>query len=489
MSLRLLFDTTSSYSITLPVSNFTYPSNLITVNWGDGTIVSVMSGVTPSPFTHTTPVSGWSGIVDITCDPISSMNFGDGSPWDGATHLLSVQSWAAPIKQLIGAFTGCTALTSVPAVLPAGVLDTAFMFQNATSFNSDISGWDTSTITSMQSMFDTATSFNRNLSRWNTANVVTTYRMFAGATAFNSALPWNMRKNTELGRMFQQATAFSGSGLSTWDVSGVTDMAWMFYATPNFNANLSGWNVGAVNNMSLMFCNATIFNSNLSGWAINNVTNMNNMFELANAFTANLTTWKPRLNASLPQPNKFFTNSSDVDTTTTDIRSPFYVPCFGPGTKILAAGSAWIPIESLRVGDIVKTYLHGLRPITYIYKGTMINNPDVWHTCMYTAQREGFDPLVVTGGHSFLVDSLTESQRRAQAGYWGANSVDVAIDDKVLLLAPVSDEFKQVKNREMYTYYHIVVENDGNDDRRYGVYANGFLTETPSKKQVHAWFD
>lgn len=160
---------------------------------------------------------------------------------------------------------------------------------------------------------------------------------------------------------------------------------------------------------------------------------------------------------------------------------PGYAPqCFNKGTKILT-GETWTPIENLRVGDLVTTYSHGLRSITHIGKGQMINNPDVWHTCMYRSQRKGFDPLLVTGGHAFLVDYLSESQQRAQADFWGSD--EVVIDDKILMIAPVSEEFEKITDRSVYIYYHFVVENDGDDDRRYGVYANGFLTETPSKNQ------
>ena len=159
--------------------------------------------------------------------------------------------------------------------------------------------------------------------------------------------------------------------------------------------------------------------------------------------------------------------------------------CFNHGTKILSLINnieAWIPVENLNIGDLVMTYLHGPRPITHIFKGVMINNPGVWHTCMYKGQREGFEPLLVTGGHGLLVDYLTEEEQAKQQKFWGRN--EVVIDDKIVMIAPVSAEFTQITDRNIYTYYHFVVENDGDNDRRYGVYANGFLTETPSKNQA-----
>jgi hypothetical protein len=55
------------------------------------------------------------------------------------------------------------------------------------------------------------------------------------------------------------------------------------------------------------------------------------------------------------------------------------------------------------------------------------------------------------------------------------------IEDKYLLLAAASDKFEKVINTDTYTYYHFVLENNGNDDEQFGVWANGVLTETMSK--------
>ncbi len=158
--------------------------------------------------------------------------------------------------------------------------------------------------------------------------------------------------------------------------------------------------------------------------------------------------------------------------------------CFNFGTKILVLKDSrekYVPVQDLRRGDIVKTYLHGYRKIDCIGRGRMVNDPSSLTSCMYkmtkTDKNGLIEDLYVTGGHSILVNALSNEEKQKQK----CISFSETIDDKVLLLAAASNQFVKVQGKKLYTYYHFTCENGGDDNRRFGVYANGILTETPSK--------
>ena len=137
--------------------------------------------------------------------------------------------------------------------------DMRFMFQAATSFNSDLSEWNVENVKKVQAMFDRATSFNSDLSKWNVRNVTSMASMFRGARRFTSDLSeWNVGNVEAMGEIFLDATSFD-SDLSKWDVGNVRYMHRMFSGATSFASDLSQWNMTKVRNTDDMFKGATSF--------------------------------------------------------------------------------------------------------------------------------------------------------------------------------------------------------------------------------------
>ena len=165
--------------------------------------------------------------------------------------------------------------------------------------------------------------------------------------------------------------------------------------------------------------------------------------------------------------------------------------CFNKGTKILYTNNQledeYINIELLQIGDFVKTYKHGYRKVSRVITGTFINNPKKWNMCMYkmikTPTNSLIEDLIVTGGHSLLVDAISEEEQKKYDEMGLSDFSKITIDNKRLLLACASDQFAPMQDNDVYAYYHLLLENN-NEEERFGIWANGILTETPSVNNI-----
>lgn len=171
--------------------------------------------------------------------------------------------------------------------------------------------------------------------------------------------------------------------------------------------------------------------------------------------------------------------------------------CFAEGTRILCYDpktrqEKYRCVETLSPGDLVKTYLHGYRPVACVGRGALTHEPlssasrsgvALAHRSMYRMRTED---LVLTGGHGLLVDPSVLS---GNANLAMANALVLGsqrIDDKVLLAAAVHPDFERVAESRPFAYYHFALSDKSDPERRYGVWANGVLCDTPSQAQFSA---
>ena len=165
------------------------------------------------------------------------------------------------------------------------------VFWGASIFNQDISNWDMSSVLNTNNMFDRAHAFNQDISGWDVSNVTNMALMFYDALAFNQPLgSWDTSSVTSMERMFRGARVFN-QDISSWNTSNVTTMSGMFLSALVFNQNIGSWNTSSVTNMHGMFSNASAFNQNISSWDVSNVTTMGDMFQSADSFNGNLSSW------------------------------------------------------------------------------------------------------------------------------------------------------------------------------------------------------
>jgi surface protein len=245
-------------------------------NWASGNNYGTMPNWDTSLVTD---MSGWTGSAFQGFGDKSTFD-GDISKWDtGKVTKMSWMFWqASAFNQDIGNWN------------TEKVTDMYAMFSSASAFNQDIGSWTTAEVTNMQNMFHSASAFNQDIGSWNTAEVTNMRDMFYYASAFNHDIgDWNIEKVTTMRAMFARASAFN-QDIGSWNTAEVTNMRDMFYYASAFNHDIGEWNTEKVTDMIGMFNSASVFNHDISSWTGSAATTAQPwMFSGATAFQAKFT--------------------------------------------------------------------------------------------------------------------------------------------------------------------------------------------------------
>ena len=154
----------------------------------------------------------------------------------------------------------------------------------------DLSGLDTSHVTSMRSMFSSCSSLSSlDLSPLDTSCVTDMFDMFYGCSGLKSLdlSPLDTSSVTEMTAMFEGCSGLKSLDLSPLDTSSVTRMVQMFKDCSSLTSlDLSPLDTSSVTQMWGMFLDCTSLGSvDLSGLDASSVTYMDSMFEGCSSLT------------------------------------------------------------------------------------------------------------------------------------------------------------------------------------------------------------
>ncbi len=130
------------------------------------------------------------------------------------------------------------------------------------------------------------------ISQWGDLNVGDGGYYFWGCDNLDASATdvLNLTGTTNLEFMFRDASNFNGD-ISNWDVSSVTAMSSLFTSASNFNGNISDWDTSSVTSMGSTFLFATSFDQDISSWNTSSVTDMQYMFYSASSFNQDIGGW------------------------------------------------------------------------------------------------------------------------------------------------------------------------------------------------------
>ena len=166
-----------------------------------------------------------------------------------------------------------------------------------------------------------------------------------------------------------------------------------------------------------------------------------------------------------------------------------YPLCFKKDTKILCFKEnkeIYTQIQNIKKNDLIKTSKNGYLRVNFIGKSIIQNpgNNDRTLDRLYKCSKDNYpdltEDLFITGGHSILVDNLTEIEKQKTNKAWGKLQ---KTDDKYRLMASIDQKSEPYQQQGEFTIYHIALENQDHYGN-YGIYANGLLVETCCKRNL-----
>ncbi|EAF0357606.1 BspA family leucine-rich repeat surface protein [Listeria monocytogenes] len=184
-------------------------------------------------------------------------------------------------------FDSCRALEEldVSHFDTSSVTNMSYMFYDNRNLEVlDVSNLDTSSVTNMYAMFENCTSLEElDVSNFDTSSVTSMYRVFNGCEKLKKLDVSNFDTSsaTAMVQMFRNCSALEKLDVSNFNTSLVTDMRAMFAGCTSLEAlDVSNFDTSSVTNMAAMFSdNEKLEKLDLSTFDTSSVTNMGTMFK------------------------------------------------------------------------------------------------------------------------------------------------------------------------------------------------------------------
>ena len=177
--------------------------------------------------------------------------------------------------------------------------------------------------------------------------------------------------------------------------------------------------------------------------------------------------------------------SWSIDGTNTLTITLSSIHCYNKDTLILTKIhdiEQYIKIQDLMPGDMIKTYIHGFKPLKYLLSANVISGTYELNS-LYLIKKNTTnnlnEDLIITGNHLILVDNVSQIilKNKLKKKIYRKK---IKIDDKECLLACDYPGAIRLNAGEQYQIYHLVLDGD---NERYGIYVNGgFLSESTTEK-------
>jgi len=235
------------------------------INTGNS-FIGLSTIITPD-VTTTTIIITWSSYTKL--DIYDGLSFNDNIVSYGNEPSINIRQFGGIVlpnmtysNSSFNGFSGKITATDVPTINNSSL---SCCFYNSPCANfGNISNWNTSNVTNMESMFYGASNFNELIdtsgNNWNTSNVTNMKNMFYGAIHFNKSISgWNTSKVTNMHYMFYGAINFNqplDSSGNIWNTSKVTDMDNMFQDAVNFKqVSIGNWNFSRISTITNFISN------------------------------------------------------------------------------------------------------------------------------------------------------------------------------------------------------------------------------------------